>query len=468
VPRLLRPLVVAVGVLIALAGGAVGATTVFGHRASTPMSPDALPLPSPSAGAGGTTATTPTTVLSPLERLAAKLDAALALTNSCLVVEDATGSVLYQHQPDTPLMPASTQKLLVAAAALSTLGPNFQFVTQVVAPVPPVAGQVANLWLVGAGDPLLATPEAIAMQTNRPRVAGYPWTPLAGLADRLAAAGIRQVPGGIRGDDSHLDRLRFLPVWPAADRSTPQIGLISALSVNEGVQATTPKVTLAQDPPAFAASELGRLLTQRHVVVGPPGADQVAPATAVVVATVASAPLSQMVESMIRASDNWIAELLVRQLDRAAGGTGTTAGGLAVVMRQAAALGLPMAGVQMDDGSGLSHTNRATCRELLAALDLGDKTGLTPIMTGLATAGQTGTLAARFVHTPTAGKLRAKTGSIQNAGGMVGVLSVGPVLRFAYLTNQPAPDSGLYAQEDQAIAILSTYPDVTPPAKATP
>ena len=459
-PRLLRPLVVAVGVLVALGGGAVAVTTVFGHGAAAPSAP---PSPAASARTGGSTSTTPTTVLSPQAKLVAKLDATLSPANSCLVVEDAAGSLLYQHQPDTPLMPASTQKLLVAAAALSTFGPNFQFMTQVVAPAAPVAGQVANLWLVGGGDPLLATPEAIAMQADRPRVAGYPWTPLAGLADHLAAAGIRLVPGGIRGDDSHLDRLRFLPVWPAADRATPQLGLLSALSVNEGVQTTTPKVTLAQDPPAFAASELGRLLAQRHVVVGPLGADQIAPATAVVVATIASAPLSQVVESMIRASDNWIAELLVRQLDRAAGGTGTTVGGLAVVMHQAAALGLPMTGVQMDDGSGLSHTNRATCRELLAALDLGDKAGLTPITSGLATAGQTGTLAGRFAHSPIAGKLRAKTGSIQNAAGMVGVLSVGPVLRFAYLVNQPAPEAGLYAEEDQAVAVLATYPEATSP-----
>jgi hypothetical protein len=51
---------------------------------------------------------------------------------------------------------------------------------------------------------------------------------------------------------------------------------------------------------------------------------------------------------------------------------------------------------------------------------------------------------------------------------MVGVLSVGPVLRFAYLINQPASDSGLYAQEDQAIAILSTYPEVTAVPTGTP
>ncbi|MDP9072772.1 MAG: D-alanyl-D-alanine carboxypeptidase/D-alanyl-D-alanine-endopeptidase [Actinomycetota bacterium] len=478
-PRLLRLLVVAVSALIVLAGGAVvvGQTSSRGASGSAPTTSE-LTVASTASTSGsrpGPTTPIPSTTVAPrpnlappLANLSARLDAALAGTTSCLVVEDSNGLLLYQHQPDTALIPASTQKLLVAAAALTILGPNFHFVTQVVAPAAPVAGQVANLWLVGGGDPVLATPEAIAFQAGRARVTGYQWTPLSGLADRLAAAGIRSVPGGIRGDDSHLDRLRFLPIWPAIYRTTQEVGLLSALSVNEGVQTLTPKVTLAADPPGFAASELARLLGQRHVVVGASGQDQTAPANGVVVATLQSAPLSQIIESMIRASDNWIAELVVRQIDRATGGTGTTAGGLAQVMAQAAAAGVPTAGTHMDDGSGLSHTDRATCQELLAALDLGNQATFAPLLSGLAVAGQTGTLAARYNHTAIAGKLRAKTGSLDNAGGLVGVLSVGPTLRFAYLANQVSSESDLYTHEDQVVAALATYPEGAAAAPGAP
>jgi len=488
VTRLIRTLTVVLGVLIAISGGAFALVRANGgtgghSTASAVITPHhdgetgtsgsvdtsvplvgstAAPLTSPTtsgpATSGPTTvkATTTTLPLSPGAALGASLDAALAGSNSCLTVEDGTGRLLYQHQPDTALIPASTQKLLVAAAALRTLGPSFRFTTQVVAPAAPVKGKVAALWLVGGGDPLLATPEFIASAAGKARVAGYPWTPFASLADSLAAAGVTLVASGIRGDDSHEDQLRFLPVWPALYQQQNQIGLLSALSVNEGIQFILPKPTLAQDPPGYAASELARLLQQHKVAVGSQP-DGVAPAGAVVVASVTSAPLNQVVEAMLRASDNWIAELLVRAIDKASGGRGTTAGGTATVMRDAAQAGIPLNGVHMDDGSGLSRTDRATCRELMAALDLSNQAAYAPLFDGLAVAAQTGTLALRYKGTPLAGKLRAKTGSLDNAAGMVGVVAAQATLRFAFLDNDTASEATLYAREDAVVSALAGY-----------
>ena len=478
--RFTRPLTAVIVLLVVLAAGGVVAVATSGDshgrvaaRApgtvapATPTLtvPDPAPLttlapavPATAAAGPGTSSTGPaTTAATPLAKLTAGLDAAIAGSTACLIGEDSGGRPLYQHLPDLALAPASTQKLLVATAALNTLGPDYRFTTSVVAPAAPAAGQVRQLWLVGNGDPLLATSEFTASLTGRARVAGYPWTPLPALADAVAGAGVVSVPGGIHGDDSHLDRLRFLPVWPPAYQTQQEIGLLSALSLNEGIQTTAPRLTLAEDPPAFAVSELTRLLAARHVAAGPPGADQTAPAAGMVIATVSSAPLSQIIEVMLRASDNWIAELLVRQLDRAAGGAGTTAGGLAIVMRAAAALGVPLGAARMDDGSGLSPTDRATCRELLAVLDLSGRPGFSPILNGLPVAGATGTLAGRYQTPPVAGRLRAKTGSIANAVGMVGIVSVGAPLHFALLVNQVEPEPALYAEEDAVVAALAGY-----------
>lgn len=481
--RLIRTLAIVLGVLIAVSGGAFVLVRATGGTGGKITSAAVVAPSHPYTGTSGTVDTTarpagsttapstapastaPTTVkpttttipLTPQGALNASLDAALAGTNSCLSVQDAAGRVLYQHRPDTALIPASTQKLLVAAAALTTLGPNFRFTTNVLAPAAPVKGKVAALWLVGAGDPLLATPEFIASTAGKVRVAGYPWTPFAGLADSLAASGITLVANGIRGDDSHEDQLRFLPVWPALYKQQNQIGLLSALSVNEGIQFTPQKSTLAPDPAAYAASELARLLQQHKVAVGSQP-DAVAPAGAVVVASVSSAPVSQIVEAMLRASDNWIAELLVRAIDKASGGTGTTAGGTATVLRDAALAGIPLGGVTMDDGSGLSRTDRATCRELLAALDLTDQARYQPMYDGLAVAGQTGTLAPRYQRTPVAGKLRAKTGSLDGVTGMVGIVAGPTTLRFAYLDNDAAAETALYAREDAVVGALAAYP----------
>ena len=104
-------------------------------------------------------------------------------------------------------------------------------------------------------------------------------------------------------------------------------------------------------------------------------------------------------------------------------------------------MGLPTTGAVMQDGSGLSRADQATCSELLGVLDLAQKPGFQAIADGLAVAGRTGTLAARYGGSPVAGKLRAKTGSLANAGGMVGVLSLTRTLHFAFLINQPLNDS---------------------------
>jgi D-alanyl-D-alanine carboxypeptidase/D-alanyl-D-alanine-endopeptidase (penicillin-binding protein 4) len=460
--RLLKILAVTLISLVVAATVAILVSRAGSRRATAGPVSRAVRAPAPTstapARAPATTAEATTTTVPPaVAQLSARLDATLAGTNACLVVTDGA-TPLYLHQPDAPLAPASTQKLLVAAVALRVLGPDFRFVTQVLAPGPPVAGRVDALWLVGGGDPLLATPEYIVSQAGRKRVSGYPWTPLAALADAVTAAGITNVPGGIRGDDSRYDRLRFLPAWPKSYLQDPEVGNLTALALNEGFELTQPKTTLAADPPAFASSELGRLLVARRAAVGPSGIDQAPPAGATVVAQVESAPLSQIVEAMLEASDNLIAELLVRELDHQAGGTGTTAGGTASVLQQAALLGVPTAGAVMLDGSGLAPGDRATCLELLDALDLGAQPSFEPITAGLAVAGQTGTLAARYVRTPIAGKLRAKTGSIDNAGGMVGILDVTRPIQFAFLDNQPMSDSALLAKEDQVVAALATYP----------
>jgi D-alanyl-D-alanine carboxypeptidase/D-alanyl-D-alanine-endopeptidase (penicillin-binding protein 4) len=484
VTRLVRTLTVVVGILIAAGGGTfalVAATAGINHpravvtSGSVPTTTDAvtttvetttttLPLTTTTTRAvptttGATVITAPKpppVPLSPLSALTARLNAALSGANSCLRVEDPGGQVLYQYRAGAPLLPASTQKLLVAEAALATLGPDYRFTTKVEAPAAPAKGQVAELWLVGGGDPLLATPEFIPSTAGKPRTAGYPWTSLAGVASSVAAAGITSVPGGIRGDDSFEDRLRYLPVWPASYGAELQIGRLSALSVNEGLQYTPPTSTLAQDPPAYAASELARLLVKDGVAAGG-GPDELAPAGAIVVATVQSAPLSQIVEAMLRGSDNWIAELVTRAIDKAGGGAGTTAGGVAIVEQRAVAAGIPMTGIHMDDGSGLSRGDLATCQELLAALDLGGQAAYSAVVAGLPVAAQTGTLATRYQGTAIAGRLQAKTGTLTGVEGMVGIETAGAPVHFALLDNSGQSGAALEAREDRVVDALAEY-----------
>jgi D-alanyl-D-alanine carboxypeptidase/D-alanyl-D-alanine-endopeptidase (penicillin-binding protein 4) len=162
---------------------------------------------------------------------------------------------------------------------------------------------------------------------------------------------------------------------------------------------------------------------------------------------------------MLRSSDNLAAELIVKEIDKKAGGTGTTAGGLAVVASVVQGLGIPTTGLHMGDGSGLDPGDRTTCSALLGALDMGDRPGFGPLATGLAVAGRTGTLVNRFGGTPLAGHLAAKTGWINCAAAMVGRLDLKRPLHFALILNSPCDWNSAKAIEDRVATTLATYPD---------
>src|SRR5439155_1804487 len=177
------------------------------------------------------------------------------------------GPTLYTQRPDLPLMPASNLKLLTATAVLARMGAGDRIHTEVRAARPPVNGVVAgDVWLVGAGDPLLATADfaAQAGYQHQPR----PRTPLEDLAAKMAAAGIRQVQGRILGDESRYDTHRVVPTWSPSYLTNGEIGPMSALTTNDNLSQWTPKEVPAPSPASNAAAVLGHLLQERGVTVG--------------------------------------------------------------------------------------------------------------------------------------------------------------------------------------------------------
>jgi D-alanyl-D-alanine carboxypeptidase/D-alanyl-D-alanine-endopeptidase (penicillin-binding protein 4) len=354
-----------------------------------------------------------------------------------------------------PFAPASTQKLLVATAALAVLDPDYRFQTTAVAAGPPSNGTVSELWLVGSGDPVLATADYAATWTRDRRYAGQPTTPFESLADQLAAAGVRSVPGGIHGDDSRFSAVRLLPQWTAADVASGNASPLSALDLNQGWQGYDSGYVPAGDPPAFAAGELSHLLDARLVATPPaPAPDAVAPA-GTVLATVQSPPLGQIVGAMLRSSDNHTAEMLTLELGRRVEGDGSTAAGLRAVMQVDQGLGISTTGVSLVDGSGLSHDDRATCDALVAAVDGSDRNArLSAIAFGLPVAGQSGTLVNRWVGTPLQGHLAAKTGSIDGVVAMAGKLDLGHPIHFAIVLNGPG---NLTDVDQRVVTVLAAY-----------
>lgn len=406
-------------------------------------------------------------------RLSSALDAALdnpSLADShdttCLTVDDDNTAV-YRRRADDRLIPASTMKVLTGMSALKRLGDGFRFVTEVRTDRPIDGAGVIDgpLWMVGAGDPLLATQAYADSFHNQPQV----FTSLDKLADEIVAKGVKEIRGGIVGDEGRFDTERYLPSWKPIYITDNEVGPLSALIVNDNFAQFRPKKTIPTPaPPIHGPTILTDLLRGRGVLVADPSAGTV-PDGAQPVAIVSSPPLPEIVGEMLRESDNMTAEVLTKELGKRFGAGGTWPEGVKVIHDTVAEAGLKADDYIAVDGSGLDVSDRVSCSLLMDALDLaGPKS---PVTSGFAVAGQTGTLAERFKGTPAEGRLRAKTGTLNNVAGLVGFVDAAGnrTLEFALLANGlPDKTASGRALEDSVASILAGYPNAPDPEAIAP
>ena len=338
--------------------------------------------------------------------LANRLAKALAVPHvspartAALVVDLQTGATLFSDHEALSLAPASNEKLAVTYAALAGLGPQFRIETDVVGR----GYQDGTAWrgsllLVGHGDPMLSS------------------RGLASLARQVRAAGITRVTGAVFGDESFFDARRTAPGWKSwfyVNESPP----LSALTVDRDVYAGR-----VSRNPALSAALLFRTALRRAGVVVAGGAGVgVDRGDSLPLASVESPALAAIVRYMDLESDNFTAELLLKQLGALRAEPGTTAGGAAFVWQTLADTGIPLAGVRIADGSGLSLLDRVTARELTGVLRAAwaDPDVKPAFFAALPVAGVSGTLSKRMRRLPARGNVVAKTGSTSNASALSG------------------------------------------------
>ncbi len=385
------------------------------------------------------------------------------------------GELMGQRNAELAVIPASNQKIPVAAAALEQLGADFRYTTTVTAGSAPQGGVVAgDLFLVGGGDPLLSSDWYPASNLELNPVTSP--TSLDALADRVAAAGVTQVTGSIVGDGSRYDDEYFAPGWGDGVAGL-EGGPYDALMANDSRVLGDP--LRGNDPNEAAAREFTQLLEARGIEVGGEASTGVSPTGAATVASIESAPLSDVVAEMLGNSDNNTAEMMVKELGVTASTPGTREAGLAVVREQLVEWGVDVAPIVLVDGSGLSLDNRLTCDALLTVLQ---RSGFdSPVGQGLPVAGQTGTLATAFVDHPVAGRLRGKTGTLNNppfnvdppaVKALAGFLPVegGSAVEYVLILNGPTiSDQSEYRPLWEALAdALDTYPAGVSPADVGP
>src|SRR5262249_31325748 len=229
--------------------------------------------------------------------------------------------------------------------ALVELGPNYRFRTEVLGE----GRQVGNVWhgrlvLKGYGDPTLTEDD------------------LKHLANRIHARGIRRITGHIVGDDTWFDRrwtgAGWLPSFAWAE-SPP----LSALVVDRGWKNGRP----VAEPALAAAATFDRMLAARGIEARDAPLGRARP-DSILLAKADSQRLSHILRAVDTDSDNCSAELLLKAIGAEVSGKGSSAAGAEVVRRDLAIAGVPLAGVRVVDGSGLSRSNRVTARELATLL----------------------------------------------------------------------------------------------------
>ena len=362
------------------------------------------------------------------------------------VVDLTTGQTLFSQNANVGRLPASVEKLYTTTTALQRLGPDATLTTSILG-----LGQrqgstfTGTLFLRGGGDPTFGS----AAFDSANYGAGATMQQLA--ANFVQATGIRALSGAVVADESMFDSDRGTPAT-GNQPSTEVEGELSALAYDGGWQSaaetslvTHPALTAGQQLVAALKADGVKVPGQTRVTAGPttPGSTTLA--------SVQSPSIATLVSLTNTPSDNFFAEMLLKDLGARFGGAGTTAAGAAVVRAQMAkSFGIHP---RLNDGSGLSRYDLTTPVQVVTLLR--DMAGNPQFTGSLAVAGETGTLQDEMRGTYAQGRCRGKTGTLHDVSNVVGYCSAqdGHTLAFAFLMNGVYPNYAHPIQDRMQVAV---------------
>ncbi len=433
---------------------------------------------------------------------------------------DRGGRTLFAVNPDAALMPASNMKVLTAASALGTLGPEFVFRTRV--------AKLADeeLALIGSGDPSLddARLRDLASAVKDQGVTrvtkiladasrfdeqllgeGWQWddesfgfsAQVSGLNVNGNVARLTVTPGGADGEKATVASDGYLKLvgeilttekGEGGARAERRRGLNEVILTGK-VKAGSGPVGLSvtvEDPALYAAYRFVRALRDAGVSVDDDAllSAGVVPQGAATLAESASAPLAELTRRFLKSSDNLYGECFLKALGaEKKNAPGTSEKGAAVVRAWLNGKKINAQGLVQADGCGLSRLDEVTPRLMVETLTAAS--ALPGFAVALPVGGFDGTLSRRFVKTAAEGNVRAKTGTILGVSSLSGYVTTkaGEKLVFSILMNhfdrasgasvaRQTQDAIVLALMDTPRAAVTLAPDppkkkAAPPAKTT-
>ena len=363
-------------------------------------------------------------------------------------IDAPSNRTLFTWASRTGRVLASNTKLFTTAAVLDRFGANERLTTRLYAERrDALRGHTlkGSLVIVGVGDPALAS-VGFARHNN------LPLTRIANLASDIRKAGIRRITGAIRADDSVFDRHRGVPT--SGVDASGELAPLSGLSFNSGVAGGH----YAANPELGAARKLKQRLRELGVRVKRGTGRANLPTSALrrkPLGKVRSPRMANLIAETNRPSNNFFAEMLLKRLAARRGVQGTTRRGARKAEKFARKLG---GRVRMENGSGLSRSNRASPRQVgrfLVAMN--SRPDQRHFRQSLPLAGRQGTVGERMNGTAAEGRCRVKTGTLIGVSTLSGYCRAGHgLVAFSILMNSVDITTAHRAQDKMA-SLIARY-----------
>ena len=460
---------------------------------------------------------------SPSAKLEAKLTAQMqtaGFKKSEVGIWIADGdSVLFSHQGDRQFIPASTSKIPTAAAVLSLLPQNHKFKTvfavdagnvSVGKNLKIISGSLKGpLYLVGGGDPSFVSENMwflvnelvrtgiteidgdLVVDDSRfddirfgedrqsQRVDRAYDAPLGAMSMNWNAITAWIRPGAKSGEAAEVSLDVMSPFVKLENKTKTAAGDKAMNVAVERIASKDPKkgeTFLAtgsigssqpekaiyksiREPDIAAGQAAVVFLESRGVKLKGMVRSGKAPASAQTLAVAESKPLSQIVADMMKWSNNFVADMLVKNISAEAGDKpGTTAKGMQRVRAYIEkSTGIKPNEYEFFNGAGFTRENLLTPKQLGAVLTAVRKDFriFPEFLSALPIAGVDGTLRNRFKGFDSVGWVRAKSGLLNGAIGLAGFAgdSKGKIFTFVFLFN------GSAGKEDSARQLFDRMAD---------